>query len=67
MMLKFNDAQISILKQGLWALIGNEEDWLDDDRQSVVDSARRNIGYAKMVLRSLEDYQIVRQSMEEAE
>ncbi len=42
-MMKFNDAQISILKQGLWALIANEEDWLEDDRQSVVDSARRNI------------------------
>jgi hypothetical protein len=66
-MMKFNDAQISILKQGLWALIANEEDWLDDDRKSVVDGARRNIGYAKMVLRSLEDYQVIRQSMEEAE
>lgn len=66
-MMKFNDAQISILKQGLYALIANEEDWLEDNRQGVVDTARRNIGYAKMVLRSLEDYQIVRQSMEEAE
>lgn len=65
-MMKFNDAQISILKQGLWALIANEEDWLEDNRQSVVDSARRNIGYAKMVLRSLQDYQIVQQAMEES-
>ena len=59
MSLQFNNAQISIMKQGLWALISNEEDWLDDPRQSVKDTASRNIGYAKMVLRSLEDYQVI--------
>lgn len=57
MTLQFNNAQISIMKQGLWALISNEEDWLQDHRQSVKDCATRNIGYAKMVLRTLEDYQ----------
>jgi hypothetical protein len=66
-MIKFNDAQISILKQGLWALISNEEDWANDPRESVQQTAIRNIGYAKMVLRTLEDYQTIQQAMESSE
>jgi len=66
-MIKFNDAQISILKQGLWALISNEEDWANDPREHVQQTAIRNIGYAKMVLRTLEDYQTIQQAMESSE
>lgn len=59
-MIEFNNAQISILKQGLWALISNEEDWLSDDRAYVAQTAVQNIGFAKLVLRTLEDYQLQR-------